>query len=516
LIVTNRRSALTALLAVGASLSAAGARGDEANGWPREIPLGPAQPFSFEQLKRRADAIASQPYRPPRRAPAEVTEALDYETYYKITYRREATLWGNEPGDSGVRFFLVGRAAPQPVDIFVVQNGRARPVLYSPALFDMPADSPARRLGAAGGFAGFETDWLAFLGASYWRTSDPLHQYGLSARGLAIDTATAGPEEFPVFTAFWLEHDAANQLVVYALLESPSVTGAYRIVNRRSPAGLAQDIDTHLRFRKPVARLGVAPLTSMYWYNQSDRTPSNDWRPQIHDSDGLSIWTGSGERIWRPLADPPRILTNAFPDRSPRGFGLMQRDHNFADYQDDELWYDRRPSAWVEPLGDWGQGSVQLVEIPTDGETNDNIVAFWTPEAPVTAGQVMDLSYRLHWTAEEPTPLGVARVVATRVGRAVPRNFLTPPSPPPGRRKFVVDFSGGALDGLTRESGVQPVITLSTGAPINADASPVEGGGVWRLMFDAEIPAGRTLDMRAYLRRGGDALTETWIYQVPA
>ena len=181
-------------------------------------------------------------------------------------YRREATLWGNEPGDSGVRFFPIGRAAPQPVDIFVVQNGQARPVLYSPALFDMPADSPARRLGSASGFAGFETDWLAFLGASYWRSSDPLNQYGLSTRGLAIDTATAGPEEFPVFTAFWLEHDATNQLVVHALLESPSAAGAYRIVNRRSPAGLVQEIDAHLRFRKPVARLGVAPLTSMYWY----------------------------------------------------------------------------------------------------------------------------------------------------------------------------------------------------------------------------------------------------------
>jgi glucans biosynthesis protein len=326
----------------------------------------------------------------------------------------------------------------------------------------------------------------------------------------------AGPEEFPIFTAFWLEHDAANQLVVYALLNSPSVAGAYRIVNRRSPAGLAQDVEAHLRFRKPVARLGVAPLTSMYWYDQTNRTPRDDWRPQIHDSDGLAIWTGSGERIWRPLADPPRVLTNAFLDRSPRGFGLLQRDRNFADYQDDELFYDRRPSAWVEPLDAWGEGSVQLAEIPTDGETNDNIVAFWTPAAPVTAGQPMDLRYRLYWTAEEPAPPGVARVVATRTGRSGPRNLLPPP-PPPGRRKFVIDFAGGALDGLTRESGVQPVITLSTGAPIDVDASPVDGvRGYWRLMFDADIPAGRTLDMRAYLRRGGGALTETWIFQVPA
>jgi glucans biosynthesis protein len=488
-----------------------------AQAWPTEASLGPPRPFSFERLKQDAAALARRPFQPPPAPSPELVSAMDYDAFGQIVYRPAATLWGDAPGGLGVRFFPMGRAAPSPVAMHVVSGGEARGVVYSPSLFDAPADSPLRRLGAQAGFGGFKvmnadhrTDWLAFLGASYFRSADPFNQYGLSARGLAIDTATPKPEEFPSFTAFWLEHDPAGGLVVYALLEGPSVAGAYRMVNQRSPAGLVQDISVQLYFRKAVERLGVAPLTSMYWYGQSDRAPGDDWRPQIHDSDGLSIWTGAGERIWRPLADPPRVITNTFADQAPRGFGLMQRDRNFADYQDDGVFYDRRPGAWVEPVGDWGRGSVQLVEIPTAGEADDNIVAFWTPEAPVTAGQALDLRYRLHWAAEEPVPVGTARVTATRSGQGG-----RPGQPvPPGRRKFVIDFAGGALKGLGRQSGVEPVVSLSSGAPIDAVAYPVEGQPYWRLMFDVALAPNTTLDLRAFLRRGSDALTETWIYQV--
>ncbi len=488
----------------------------EAPAWPSEAPLGPSRPFSFERLKQQAQALAGRPYRPAAGPARQLVNAIDYDAFGQILYRPQATLWGEDPG-IGVRFFPMGRAAPAPVAMYVVSGGLARAVVYSPSLFDMPPDSPLRQLGPQAGFGGFRvmnadrrTDWLAFLGASYFRSADPFNQYGLSARGLAIDTAAPTPEEFPSFTAFWLERDPAGRLVVYALLEGPSVAGAYRIAHLRSPAGLVQDIALQLYFRKPVQRLGVAPLTSMYWYGQSDRTQAADWRPQIHDSDGLSIWTGAGERIWRPLVDPPRVVTNTFLDQAPRGFGLMQRDRNFADYQDDGVFYDRRPSAWIEPVGDWGRGSVQLVEIPTSGEADDNIVAFWTPEAPVKAGQALDLRYRLHWTAEEPIPAGAAKVVATRSGQGGRPGLPAPP----GRRKFVIDFAGASLKGLGRQSGVQPVVSLSSGTAIDPVAYPVEGQPLWRLMFDVALEPHTTLDLRAYLRRGDDALTETWIYQV--
>jgi glucans biosynthesis protein len=508
----NRRAALAAQLAAGVSSPAFAAPI-----WPAGASLGPPRPFSFDWLKASALALARRPYRAPAGPPADLVRAVDYDAFGRIVYRPAATLWGDAPGGRGVRLFPVGRPANVAVEINVVSDGLARAVPYAESLFDMPADSPARALGDKGGFAGFkvlnadkQTDWMAYLGASYFRAADPFNQYGLSARGLALDTAVAGLEEFPIFTAFWLEEPADQDLVVYALLDSPSVAGAYRIGHRRSAAGLVQDIDVQLHFRNGVQRLGLAPLTSMYWYGQSDRTPADDWRPQIHDSDGLAIWTGAGERIWRPLADPPRVMVNAFGDKGPRGFGLMQRDRNFEDYQDDGVFYNRRPSAWVEPVGDWGAGSVQLVELPTQRETDDNIAAFWTPAAPTKAGQSLAYRYRLHWTDQEPSPEGVARVVASRQGQGG-----RPGQPiPPGRRKLVVDFAGAALTGLTRQSGVEPVVGSSLGQPVDPVAYPVEGQNRWRLMFDLDVAPGKVIDLRAFLRHGGGALTETWIYQL--
>src|SRR5579862_641223 len=315
----SRRAALASLLALAVAPPA------DAAAWPPEVPLGPPQPFSFDRLKAQARELSRRPYKPPAGPPQALAHAIDYDAFGQIVYRPQATLWGGDPGDHGVRFFPIGRGAALPVAVHVVAGGQARPVTYSSVLFDMPADSPLRKLGAAAGFAGFRvlnadhrTDWIAYLGASYFRSADPFNQYGLSARGLAIDTATAKAEEFPTFTAFWLERDPAGELTVYALLDGPSVAGAYRIGHRRSPAGLVQEIEAELSFRRPVSRLGIAPLTSMYWYGQSDRTPTDDWRPQIHDSDGLAIWTGAGERIWRPLANPPVVKVNAFMDRNPK------------------------------------------------------------------------------------------------------------------------------------------------------------------------------------------------------
>jgi glucans biosynthesis protein len=488
-----------------------------ASAWPTEAPLGAPRPFTFEEVKRRARSLAGSPYARPSAPPAALTDAIDYDAFGQIAYKPSATLWGQASGERGIRFFPLGKPAPTPVEIVIVSGGQARAVLYSASLFDAPAASPLHGLGAQAGFGGFKlmnadrrTDWLAFLGASYFRAADPFNQYGLSARAVAIDTAAPSPEEFPLFRAFWIESPAQGPLVIHALLDGPSLAGAFRITHTRGPFGLVQDIEAELNFRVAVPRLGLAPLTSMYWYGASDRGPRDDWRPQIHDSDGLAMWTGAGERIWRPLANPPRVITNAFLDRNPRGFGLMQRDRAFADYQDDGVFYDRRPSAWVEPVGDWGPGSVRLVEIPTRGESDDNIVAFWTPATAPRAGQNLAYRYRLHWADEEPTPPGVARVIATRSGRGG-----RPGQPvPPGKRKIVIDFAGGALLGLTRNAGVAPVAQSSRGQIEEVVCYPVVGTQTWRLMFDIAVTSGPPIDLRAFLKRGAAALTETWIGQI--
>ena len=480
------------------------------NGGPA---LGPPNEFSWAGLQAHAKGLAQEPYRVNPSAWADQLADLDFDAIGQIRYRPDAALWPGDHRIGSVEFFHLGRYARTPVAVHVVRSGVAREVRYANSLFDVPAGSPASRLPSNLGFAGFRvlnpgsrTDWIAYQGAAYFRSADPFNQYGLSARGVAIDTAVAGPEEFPAFTNFWLEHGAEG-LIVYALLEGPSVTGAYRIVHRRGPAELVQDIEATLTFRSAVKRLGLAPLTSMFWYGQGERGGAGDWRPQIHDSDGLSLWAGTGERLWRPLENPPRLATHAFLDADPKGFGLMQRDRTFDDYQDDGAFYDRRPSAWVEPDGAWGKGSVQLVEIPTHRETDDNIVAFWTPERPVRAGEEIALRYRLHWCASEPIPPGVAQVVATRTGTGG-----RPGKPPtPGLKKYVVDFRGGRLAGLGRGSGVAAIVTASVGQARDAVAYPVVGTDRWRLMFEIATPAGKEVDLRAYLRLGEEALSETWI-----
>jgi glucans biosynthesis protein len=509
----SRRGVVAGLVTGGAAAIAGAASSQQAAGpAPGTLAFGPPRPFSWAALKEQARGSARRPYKPRVNSWAKQLVALDFDAVGQVRYRPEAALWPGDDRIGSVEFFHLGRYVQTPVTINVLEDGAAREALYARDLFDIPAGNPAGRLPGDLGFAGFRvldpgarTDWIAYQGASYFRSADPFNQYGLSARGLAIDTAVAGPEEFPAFTEFWLER-VPEGLIVYALLDGPSVAGAYRIVHRRGPTGLVQDIEASLTLRAAVQRLGLAPLTSMYWYGAGGGR-GRDWRPQIHDSDGLSLWTGKGERLWRPLANPPRVMTNAFVDSDPKGFGLMQRDRTFEDYQDDGAFYDRRPSAWVEPVGAWGRGSVQLVELPTRSETEDNAVAFWTPARPVVRGEDIAVRYRLHWSDQEPIPPGVAQVIAMRTGAGG-----RPGQPPsPGLRKYVVDFEGGRLAALNRRSGVVPVVTASGGRPIDAVAYPVVGTHRWRLMFDIALPDGEAMDLRAFLRLGGDALTETWI-----
>jgi glucans biosynthesis protein len=446
---------------------------------------------------------------------------MSFDTFAQAVYRPQMELWRGVVGAQAVRLFPQGRFYADPVAIHVVQRGAAREVLYSPDLFDMPADHPLRTLKSAG-FAGFrlmsrggQSDWLAYLGASYFRASDPFDQYGASARGLAINAGAT--EEFPRFSAFWLEQNGGQGMTIYALLEGPSVAGAYRMDSRRidgGRGGAVQEIDCELHFRAPVDLVGIAPLTGMFWYGENSGTFRGDWRPEVHDCDGLSLWTGAGERIWRPLADPPRIVTNRFADADPKGFGLIQRDRNFENYQDDSLFYDRRPSLWVEPLAPWGAGAVNLVQLPTTGETEDNIVAFWTPQAPVQAGESIGARYRLHWGLDAPAAGGAGRVVATRIGRGgLGGRDLDLSHAAPGARKFMIDIEGHALDGLTRFGGAHAVVSASRGRIDRVEAFPVVGTNRWRMMFDLSGLNGQPADLRAFLQKDGQALSETWLYQ---
>lgn len=497
----------------------------------RGLRLGRPKPFSFDGLVTEARQGAAQPYAAPPALPARLLDPIDYQALGQIHFDTDHALFRDGPGQFPVTFFILGKFSRLPVHMYALEGGSAREILYDASYFQMPADSPARKLPRGAGFAGFrfqesrlgdqkaldwrKNDWVAFLGASYFRAIGALYQYGLSARGIAVNTALPDrPEEFPAFTRFYFAPpaDGADTVTVYAYLDGPSVTGAYKFVMTRAKAVL-MDVEAHLFLRRDIERLGLAALTSMYWFSETAKPTAIDWRPEVHDSDGLALWTGGGERIWRPLNDPAMTAASAFADVHPRGFGLMQRDRVFDHYQDG-VHYERRPSLWVEPLQDWGAGSVQLIEIPTDDEINDNIVAFWVPEAPAKAGNSYHLRYRLHWAADDPYPSPLAVCVATRLGRGgqpgLPR--------PKGVVKFVVEFLGAPLAGLP--FGVLPEAVLSAASGhfsyVFTEAVPDGVPGHWRAQFDFTPENPGPVDMRLYLKLGDRTLTETWLYQFRA
>jgi len=491
---------------------------------PATLRFGQPFAFSFESLVERARKLAAAPYKSPYRPAPEIVSRIDYEVHGRIKWRSDNALFlDGAPTTFPVTFFHLGQFFPKSVKMHELRAGQAREILYSPDDFDMPADSIARKLPKDAGFAGFRLhesrnrsdwktqDWVAFLGASYFRSIGALNQYGLSARGVAVNTTAKTPEEFPDFTEFYLEPAASDRdpVIIYALLDGPSITGAYRIACQRK-TGVVMDVDCALFLRADIEQLGIAPLTSMYWFGESDRNYRVDWRPEVHDSDGLAIWNGAGERIFRPLNNPGPVVTSSFYDNHPKGFGLLQRDRVYEHYLDG-VNYDKRPSVWIETLSDFGEGSVKLIEIPTDDEIHDNIVAFWTSAKPSKAGESLRYRYRLHWLADEPYPAtNVAHVAATRVGRG---GEPGKPRPPRGIAKFVVEFEGKPLDSLPATDKLNAEITASSGKISYVFVEPVGSTKRWRAQFDLSYSGDDPVELRLYLRKGTQTLTETWLYQ---
>jgi glucans biosynthesis protein len=480
----------------------------------------------FEDVKRTAEGLAARPYEPPPPIPGFLRE-LRYDAYRDIRFAPAHSVWRGTGSPFEIQLFHVGLFFDRSVAIHVVSRDATRRLPFSQDLFDYGSNRFPEALPEDLGFAGFRLHYplnradyldeaIVFLGASYFRAVPAGLRYGLSARGLALDTATGRPEEFPWFRAFWIQEPepGARSITVLALLDSPSVAGAYRFVV--SPGDdTVVEVLASLFVREKVERFGVAPLTSMFWHGENSERHFGDFRPEVHDSDGLLIAARTGEWIWRPLTNPPRLAVSLFRADTVRGFGLVQRDRDFRHHEDLEARYDLRPSTWVEPLSDFGPGGVALVEIPSQLETDDNVVAFFVPDPAPKAGDSREFAYRLHWFRDAAARPPGGRNVATRFGvvhEFDPRDTSHPPSP--RHRRIVLDFEGEALAALGPEEKVEAVISASGGSVGNPVTYKNDVTGGWRTAFEVRAePDRESVELRCFLAHQGDALTETWSYR---
>ncbi len=473
--------------------------------------------FNDDTVASEARRLAQSPFAPLHAPLPKSLAGLDYDHYRDIRFRPEEAIWGKDGLGFRLQLLHRGWIYSDPVAIALVDDDTAHPLAYRPELFTtgkvMTTPLPTDDVGYSGWRALYPINrWrvfdevAVFQGASYFRSLGRDQIYGLSARGLAIKTADPTGEEFPAFRAFWIERPShgAHVLVAHALLDSPSTTGAYRFTIRPGTATM-MDVEVVLFPRTKLENVGLGPATSMFMFSANGREHADDFRPEVHDSDALLMFNGSGEHLLRPLANPVDLQVSSFQDHSPKGFGLLQRNRNPVDYQDFEAQYDRRPSLWLEPLGDWGEGAVVLTEIPSDAEIHDNIVVFWRPRQPIAAGAEYHYSYRLLWGDGPAGAYDRARVLATRRGRADAH------APTPVRR-FIVDYS--RAPGARGSSALpEAKATASAGEIKNIVVEPNPLVNGYRLSFAFDPKQAKLSELRAELTFEDGRLAETWVYR---
>ena len=495
---------------------------------PAPAPAKPAtqtnkSPFSFNALAEKMKKKAGEPYQEPEKLSG-FAKQLDYDLYRQVNFRPDRARWLNTDSSFRVQAFHPGWLYNNPVHLYEIVDGQAHRMTFSSDDFEYTGDAAkvVQPHDPLPGVAGFRLHYplnkpniydevIAFQGASYFRAVGRGNVYGCSARGLAINTAGASDEEFPLFTTFYLERPSAGtqEVNVYAELDSPSVTGAYHFVVRPGET-TGVDVTAQLYFRADVEWLGVAPLTSMFLFAENNRSKFDDFRSQVHDSDGLHIERSSGEVLWRSLNNPPRLAKSFFVEKDPRNFGLRQRDRKFANYQDAGAHYEKRPSVDVLPAVGWGDGKITLIEIPSDRESNDNIVSFWLPDQQAKAGEERAYAYQMVWGDLSPDDNeDLAYVLKTRTGTG----GVAGEQSTDGKRKFVVDFRGGMLGKLRNNADVKADITVTHGKMLGHTLSKISDTDIWRMVIDAIPDGDAAMELVGSVSGYNRRLTETWLYQ---
>lgn len=484
----------------------------------------PVRDRTARHVQRLARGLARRRFVPQAERLPKALKDLDYDQYRMLSFRPEKAVWKKEDLGFELQFFPSAYLYRTPVSIFLVDGDRSSPVRADTSFFDLGPFAKTMPRDASIGFSGFRIhapinrrdyydEFLVFQGASYFRGLGKGHRYGLSARALSLHTEGETTEEFPFFRSFWIERpETPDAITVHALLDSPSVAGAYTFVIRPGRETV-MDVTSILFPRRNLTNVGIAPLTSMFLKAAHDPDGPRDFRPSVHDSNALAAWNGAGERLWRPLLSPSTFQVSSFLDKDPRGFGLIQRERRFDTYQDLEAFYELRPSGWVTPAEAWGPGRVELVEIPTHTEYEDNIVAYWRPDAVLRAGGSYPFSYRLAWCDDAPEPARLS-VENTRIGAGSR----------PGMIRFVVDFaerrggeqiadSSAILRDAPPEAMLEPALSASAGTLMGPylQANPHLPGT--RVVFELDPGQERLVELRLGLNAEGEPLSETWLYR---
>lgn len=478
----------------------------------------------FEMVKTKASTLAGAPFAERKQTQPKAISQLSYDQYRDIRFNPRKAVWRYDHIPFQMHLFHPGWIQNDQVDVNVVQDGKVVAVRYDQDLFDFGTNQVGTIDAEGMKFSGFRIhyplnrpeylDELAvFQGATYFRVLAKNLVYGLSARAVAVNCGGPGPEEFPRFREFWVCRPEPKEefIRVYGLFDSPSLTGAGEFVIKPGAVTVMEN-RVAVFARTNVAHLGIAPLTSMYWYGRNSALRFSDFRPEVHDSDGLLMNNGIGEWLWRPLVNEGKFRLCSFNDNNPKGFGLLQRDRTFASYEDLEAHYQDRPAVWVTPKGNWGAGAMRLLELPAVDEFGDNIVAFWEPQTPLSAGQSAEYAYELRWFSDDPVLPPTGRSVATRVAD-LPDYGQKAKTDKRITRKFVVDFAWPTL-GADVEAGKLNAVVSVQGATLS---KPVEQYNpydrTWRVFFSATVAAaGQPVELRAFVRRDNQPVTETWIY----
>lgn len=483
-----------------------------AEGSPLAFALGEPSPFDHNMVTAAARALSRQPFKPLSDDIPAVFRALKYEQYAAIRERPGTAIWGADKIGFAIEPLHRGFIFLSPMELNLVADGQARPVIYDPSLYDFGTLAIPKDIGEIG-FSGFRVlaqgssglSALAhFQGASFFRAIAPGQTLGAMARALSINTADARGEEFPAFRKVWIERPslAAGALVIYALIDSESVTGSYRFTLRPGEATII-DTECTLFARAAVDNLGLATMSAVHLSGPLGQRRSDDLRPNVSEVAGLQILTGRGEWLWRPVTNRDTLQISAFADENPRGFGFLQRDRNFDHYQDDEQRFETRPSLWIEPIGDWSAGSLQLIEIPSDSEGNDNIIAYWKPKQPLAAGAEASYAYRQFWCWNPPEQPPLAVATQARSGRGSA----------PKRRRFLVEFTGDPLGMPENISAMKPALNVSPGSIVTVRTFNRPDKKICRILFEIDPGNESYSEMRLVLEAAGKPLTETWLYR---